>query len=80
MIFTKNKEGVRAFRAKKYKKYMAGKFTRAAHLWREITEIEYSDQKMAQEVWNIKLDWKSLLLFNSFADQVQSYCVNRLIK
>ena len=29
---------------------MAGKFTGAAHLWREITEIEYSDQKMAQEV------------------------------
>ena len=80
MIFTKNKEGVRAFRATKYKKYMTGKFTRAAHLWREITEIEYSDQKMAQEVWNIKLDWKSLLLFNSFADQVQSYRVNRLIK
>ena len=50
MIFTKNKEGVRAFRATKYKKYMAVKFTRAAHLWREITEIEYSDQKMAQEV------------------------------
>ena len=35
MIFTKHKEGVRAFRATKYKKYMAGKITRAAHLWRE---------------------------------------------
>ena len=23
------------------KKYMAGKFTRAAHLWREITQIEF---------------------------------------
>ena len=49
MIFTKSKEGVQAFRATKYKKYMEGKFTRAAHLLREITEIEYSSQKMAQE-------------------------------
>ena len=55
MTFTKNKEGVRAFRATKYKKYMAGKFTRAADLWREITEMEYSSQKMAQ-VRNIKSD------------------------
>ena len=29
MIFTKNKEGVRAIRAMKYKKYVAGKYTRA---------------------------------------------------
>ena len=29
MIFTKNKEGVRAIRAIKYKKYVAGKYTRA---------------------------------------------------
>ena len=29
MIFTKNKEGVRAIRAMKYKKYLAGKYTRA---------------------------------------------------
>ena len=29
MIFTKNKEGVRAVRAMKYKKYVAGKCTRA---------------------------------------------------
>ena len=27
MIFTKNKEGVRAIRAMKYKKYVAGKYT-----------------------------------------------------
>ena len=40
-IFTQNKLGVRAFRATKCKKYMAGKFTRAAHLWREITQIEF---------------------------------------
>ena len=28
MIFTKNKEGARAIRAIKYKKYVAGKYTR----------------------------------------------------
>ena len=46
----KKKEGVRAIRATKYEKYMAGKFTRAAHLWRESTQIEYSSPKMAQQV------------------------------
>ena len=30
MIFTKNKEGVRAIQAMKYKKYVAGKYTRAS--------------------------------------------------
>ena len=29
MIFTKNKEGVRAIQAMKYKKYVAGKYTLA---------------------------------------------------
>ena len=29
MVFTKYKEGVRAIRAIKYKKYVAGKYTRA---------------------------------------------------
>ena len=38
MIFTKNKEGVRAIRAIKYKKYVAGKYTRArAPLARKYT-------------------------------------------
>ena len=50
MIFTKIKDGVRAIRATKYEKYMAGKFARASHLWRESTKIEYSSQKMAQQV------------------------------
>ena len=27
------------------------------YLWRESTQIERSGQKMAQQVWNIKLDW-----------------------
>ena len=38
MIFTKNKEGVRAIRAIEYKKYVAGKYTRArAPLARKYT-------------------------------------------
>ena len=36
-----NKLGVQAFGATKCKKYMAGKYTRAVHLWREITQIEF---------------------------------------
>ena len=49
-IHKKNKEGVQAIQATKYEKYMAAKFTRAAHLWRESTQIEYSRQKMAQQI------------------------------
>ena len=38
MIFTKNKEGVRAIRATKYKKYVSGKYTSArATLARKYT-------------------------------------------
>ena len=38
MIFTKNKEGVRAIQVMKYKKYVAGKYTRArAPLKRKYT-------------------------------------------
>ena len=38
MIFTKNKEGVRAIQVMKYKKYVAGKYTRArAPLTRKYT-------------------------------------------
>ena len=50
MIFTKNKEGVRAIRAIKYKKKGTEKHTCAAHLWRGSTQIEYSRQKMTQQV------------------------------
>ena len=37
-----------------------------------------SSEKMAQEVWNIKLVWKSQLWFKLCADQVQLYCVTDL--
>ena len=51
MIFTKNKEGARAILTIKYKKYVAGKYTRARAPLGGITQIEYSNQKMAQQVW-----------------------------
>ena len=34
-----------------------------SYLWREITRIEHSSQKMAQQIWNIELGWKTQLLF-----------------
>ena len=36
-----NKLGGQAFGATKCKKNMAGKYTRAVHLWREITQREF---------------------------------------
>ena len=77
-IFTKNKERVRAIGATKYKKYMAGNLLTHAHLCRESTQIEYSSQKTAQQVWNIKLNWKTQLLFKLFTYQVKSHCITGL--
>ena len=51
MTLTKNKEEVLAIRAMKYKKYVAGKYTRARHLWCGSTQIEYSSQR-----WHNKYD------------------------
>ena len=60
MIFTENKERVRAIPATKYKKNMWRKNLPAhPHLWRESTQMEYSSQKMEKQVWNNKLDWKT---------------------
>ena len=49
-IFTKYKERVRAIRAIQCKEYLAGNILAHAHLWRRSTQIEYSSQKMAQQV------------------------------
>ena len=46
----KKKEGVRAIRVMKYKKYVAGKCTRARAPLARSTQMEYSSQKMAQQV------------------------------
>ena len=50
VIFTKYKEGVRAIRAIKYKNMLLEKILAHGHLWRGSTQIEYSSQKMAQQV------------------------------
>ena len=62
----------------KMQKIYGGKiYSGSAPLARNNTN-KISSQKMAQEVWNIKLDWKSQLWFKLCADQVQSYCVTDL--
>ena len=51
MIFTKNKEGVPAIRAMKYKKKLwLENILAHTHLWHGSTQIEYSSQKMAQQI------------------------------
>ena len=52
-------------------------YSRSAPLARNYTN-RISSEKMAQEVWNIKLDWKSQLWFTLCADQVQLYFVSDL--
>ena len=55
MIFTKNKEGVRAIRAIKYKNYVAGKYTRArAALARKYTNriFESNDSTTRMKIVN----------------------------
>ena len=55
MIFTKNKEGVRTIRAMKYKKYAAGKYTRArAPLARKYTNriFESKDGTASMKIVN----------------------------
>ena len=55
MIFTKYEEGVRAIRAKKYKKYVGGKYTRArAPLAREYTNriFESKDGPTSMKIVN----------------------------
>ena len=49
-IYKKNKEGVRAIRDIKYKKYVAEKYTSARAPLRGSTQIENSSQNMAQQV------------------------------
>ena len=62
----------------KMQKIYGGKiYSRSAPLARNYTN-RISSEKMAQEVWNIKLDWKSQLWFKLCADQVQLYCVTDL--
>ena len=57
MIFTKIKEGVRAIRAIEYKKYVAGKYTRArAPLARKYTNRIFESKNWHNKYENCELD------------------------
>ena len=57
MIFTKIKEGVRAIRAIEYKKYVAGKYTRArAPLVRKCTNQIFESKNWHNKYENGELD------------------------
>ena len=76
----KNKVGVRAIWAKKYKKVWRENLLAHAHLSCECTQIKYSSQKMAQQVWNIKKIerhkfWKNYLPMKSNRTALQTYKV-----
>ena len=60
VIFTKNKEGVRAIRAIEYEKYVAGKYTRArAPLARKCTNRIFESKNWHNKYENGELDWKT---------------------
>ena len=68
MIFTKYKEGIRAIRTIKYKKYMAGKYTRArAPLARKYTN----------RIFESKDGTTSMILVNQI--ERHSFCLNDLL-
>ena len=81
MIFTKNKEGVRAIRAIEYKKYVAGKYTRArAPLARKYTNriFESKDGLTSMKIVN-SVDRHNFclndLLTKSNRTEIQTYKV-----
>ena len=81
MIFTKNKEGVRAIRAMKYKKYVAGKYTRTrAPLARKYTNriFESKDGTTSMKIVNYierhNFCWNDLLT-KSNRTEIQTYKV-----
>ena len=53
---------------------MAGKFTQAAHLWREMTQIEFRVKRWHKKYEILNYIESSQLWFKLCADQVQSYC------
>ena len=74
MIFTKNKEGVPAIRAMKYKKkYVAGKYTRThAPLARKYTNRIFKSKDGTTNMKIVNYIERQLLL-KRFAYQVQLY-------
>ena len=85
MIFTKNKEGVRSIRAMKYKKYVAGKYTRArAPLARKYTNriFESKDGLTSMKIVN-SVDRHNFclndLLTKSNRTEIQTFQRNKLL-
>ena len=74
----KNKVGSRAIRSTKYKDIWRENLLAQEHLSYESIQIEYSSQKIGQQVWNIKKHWEMHLLVKLFAYQVSSYCMTDL--
>ena len=56
MIFTKNKEGVRAIQAMKYKKYVAGKKTRTGTFGAEVHKSNIRVKRWYHQYENSELD------------------------
>ena len=81
MIFTKNKEGVPTIRAMKYKKYVAGKYTRArAPLTRKYTNriFESKDGITSMKIVNYierHIFCLNDLLTKSNRNEIQTYKV-----
>ena len=81
MIFTKNKGGVRAIRAIKYKKYVAGKYARpSATLVRKYTyriftsKDDTASMKIVNYIERHKF-WPNDLLTKSNRTEIQTYKV-----
>ena len=73
MILTKYKEGIWAIRTIKYKKYLAGKYSRTRTFGAEVHKSNIRVKRWHNKYEISELDWKTQLLLKWFAYQVQSY-------
>ena len=73
MIFTKNKEGVRAIRAMKYKKCGWNIYSRTRTFGAEVHRSNIRVKRWHNNYENSELYWKTQLLLKWFAYQAQSY-------
>ena len=73
MIFTKNKEGVQAIRAMKYKKCNWNIYSRTRTFGEEVHRSNIRVKRWHNKYENSELYWKTQLLLKWFTYQVQSY-------
>ena len=76
LIFTENKEGVRAIRAIKYKKRGWKIYSRTRTFGVEVHKSNIRVKRWHNKYENSELDLKTHLSFKWFAYQVQSYWTN----